>query len=38
MGSLRYRKRIRLFPGTWLNVNRRSVGISMGMRGARATR
>jgi hypothetical protein len=38
MGSLRYRKRIRLWPGTHLNINRRSVGISTGFRGARFSR
>jgi hypothetical protein len=38
MGSLRYRKRIRLWRGTWINVNRRSVGISTGTRGIRVSR
>jgi hypothetical protein len=37
MGSLRFRRRIRIAPGVWLNVNKRSVGVSAGVRGARAS-
>jgi len=37
MGSLRFRRSIRLGPGVRLNVNKRSIGISAGVRGARAS-
>jgi hypothetical protein len=35
MGSLRFRRSIRIAPGIKLNLNKRSVGISAGVRGAR---
>lgn len=35
MGSLRFRRSFRLAPGIRLNVNKRSVGISVGVRGVR---
>jgi Protein of unknown function (DUF4236) len=35
VGSLRFRRSVRLAPGVRLNFNKRSVGVSMGVRGAR---
>jgi hypothetical protein len=35
MGSFRFRRSVRLAPGLRLNFNKRSVGISAGVRGAR---
>jgi hypothetical protein len=37
MGSFRFRRTIKLAPGVRLNVNKRSVGISAGVRGVRAS-
>jgi hypothetical protein len=37
MGSWRFRRSVRLAPGVRLNFNKRSVGISAGVRGARAS-
>ena len=37
MGSLRFRRSFRIAPGVRLNVNRRSVGVSAGVRGARVS-
>jgi len=37
MGSLRFRRTIKLAPGVRVNVNKRSVGISAGARGARVS-
>lgn len=33
----RFFKRVRLFPGLWLNLSRRGVSVSAGARGLRAT-
>ena len=35
MGSLRFRRSLKLAPGIRLNFNKRSIGISAGVRGAR---
>jgi hypothetical protein len=35
VGSLRFRKSIKIAPGLRLNVNKKSVGLSAGVRGAR---
>lgn len=35
MGSLRFRRSVRIAPGVRFNVNKRSVGMSVGTRGAR---
>jgi hypothetical protein len=35
MGSLRFRRSVKIAPGIRLNFNKRSVGISAGVRGAR---
>ncbi len=37
MGSFRFRKSFKLAPGVRLNVGKRSVGVSAGVRGARAS-
>lgn len=37
MGSLRFRRTVRIAPGIRLNVNKRSVGVSAGVRGARVS-
>jgi hypothetical protein len=37
MGSWRFRRSVRLAPGVRLNFNKRSVGVSAGVRGARAS-
>ena len=37
MGSLRFRKQFKLGPGLKLNVNKQSVGITLGVRGAHLT-
>lgn len=34
---MRFRRRIRVLPGFWLNLNKRSVSASWGMRGAHVT-
>ena len=35
MGSLRFRRSVKIAPGLRLNINKRSVGLSAGPRGAR---
>ena len=35
MGSFRFRKSVKIAPGLRLNINKKSVGISTGVRGAR---
>lgn len=35
MGSLRFRRSVKIAPGVRLNVNKRSLGVSLGARGAR---
>jgi hypothetical protein len=37
MGSFRFRRSIRVAPGVRLNLNKRSVGLSAGIRGARVS-
>jgi hypothetical protein len=37
MGSFRFRRSIKIAPGIRLNVNKRSIGVSAGVRGARAS-
>jgi hypothetical protein len=37
MGSLRFRKQIKLAPGLKLNINKKSAGVTLGGRGARMT-
>lgn len=37
MGSMRFRRSVRIAPGLRLNVNKRSVGLSAGTRGARVS-
>lgn len=37
MGSLRFRRTLKIAPGIRLNVNKRSVGLSAGVRGARVS-
>jgi hypothetical protein len=37
MGSWRFRRSVKIAPGVRLNVNKRSVGISAGVRGARSS-
>jgi hypothetical protein len=37
MGSLRFRKQFKLAPGVKLNVNKQSLGITLGVRGAHLT-
>lgn len=37
MGSLRFRRSVRIAPGVRLNFNKRSVGVSAGARGARVS-
>ncbi len=37
MGSLRFRRSFKLAPGVRLNLNKRSVGLSAGVRGARVS-
>ncbi len=32
-----YRKRVRLFPGVWMNVSKRGIGFSAGVKGARVS-
>ena len=32
-----YRKRVRLFPGVWMNVSKRGIGLSAGVKGARVS-
>ena len=34
MGSLRFRRRLRIFKGLWLNVSKSGTSISLGRRGA----
>jgi hypothetical protein len=34
MGHFRFRKRIKLFPGLWLNASKRGISASIGGRGA----
>jgi Protein of unknown function (DUF4236) len=36
-GYIRFRRRVRLAPGVWLNLNRRSVSFSAGVPGAHLT-
>lgn len=38
MGSFRFRRRVRIAPGLTLNLNRRSVSLTGGIRGAHVTR
>jgi hypothetical protein len=35
MGSFRFRKSVRLAPGVRLNIGKKSIGVSAGVRGAR---
>ena|SRR6266536_43220 len=35
MGSLRFRRSLKIAPGVRLNFNKRSIGVSAGVRGAR---
>jgi Protein of unknown function (DUF4236) len=37
MGSFRFRRTIKIAPGVRLNINKRSVGVSAGARGARVS-
>ena len=37
MGSLRFRKQFKIAPGLKLNVNKQSVGVTLGARGAHLT-
>jgi hypothetical protein len=37
MGSLRFRKRFKLAPGVKLNINKKSLGLTLGGRGAHLT-
>lgn len=37
MGSMRFRRTVKIAPGVRLNVNKRSVGLSAGARGARVS-
>lgn len=37
MGSFRFRRSVRIAPGVRLNINKRSVGVSAGLRGARVS-
>lgn len=37
MGSFRFRRTIRIAPGIRFNINKRSIGLSAGVRGARAS-
>jgi len=33
MGSFRFRRRLKIFPGAWLNLSRRGASLSFGTRG-----
>lgn len=37
MGNLRFRKSVKIAPGVKLNINKNSVGISAGVKGARVS-
>jgi hypothetical protein len=37
MGSLRFRRSLKIAPGVRLNLNKRSLGVSAGVRGARVS-